>query len=99
MRGRLPLASAFPQASISDGTARDKAQITGPSISCASSCTASKSSGDFEQLHGFEVFRRRRGIAGFDDVHVQPRQLPGDHELLPAAADPGMNAGPPAFGE
>src|ERR1035438_7857744 len=39
-----------------------------------------------EQLHGFEVFRRRRRIAGFDDVHFQPRQLPGDHELLPAAS-------------
>jgi len=36
-------------------------------------------------LHGFETFRRRRGIAGFDDVHFQARQLAGDHELLPAA--------------
>ena len=38
-----------------------------------------------EQLHGLKVFRRRRRISGFDDVHFQPRQLPCDHELLPAA--------------
>ena len=73
MRGRLAFASAFPQASISGGTARDKAQITGPF--------------DFlrEQLHGLEIFGRRRRIARFDDIHFKTRQLPGDHELLPAA--------------
>ena len=73
MRGRLALARALPQASISSGTARERAQIVGPSISCA------------DQLDGLEIFGRRGGIAGLDDVDVQPRQLPGDHELLPAA--------------
>ena len=37
------------------------------------------------QLNGFEIFGRRAGITGFDHVDVQPRQLPGDHELLAAA--------------
>src|SRR6516162_8699465 len=46
MRGLLALASALPQASMSSGTARDKPQITGPSISWAIRLTASKSSGE-----------------------------------------------------
>ena len=46
MRGRLAFASALPQASMSRGTARDRAQIAGPVISRAISCTASKSSGE-----------------------------------------------------
>ena len=46
MRGRAALASALPQDSMSAGTARDSAQIIGPSISCAIFRTASKSSGD-----------------------------------------------------
>src|SRR5271165_5676293 len=46
MRGRAALASALPQDSMSAGTARDRAQIVGPLISCAIFRTASKSSGD-----------------------------------------------------
>ena len=73
MRGRGALASALPQASISLATARDSAQMAGPSISRAISCD------------GFEVLRRRVRIAGFDDVHVQLRQLPGDRDFLAAS--------------
>jgi hypothetical protein len=35
--------------------------------------------------NGLEVFRRRRRITGFDDVHIQPGQLPGDGEFLAAS--------------
>ena len=73
MRGRLASASALPHASISLATARDKAQTVQP-IDLAR-----------EQPNGLEVFRRRRRITGLDDVHIQPRQLPGDGEFLPAS--------------
>ena len=73
MRGRRALASALPQASISTATARDKRADSGAF--------------DFprDQLHGLEIFGRRAGIAGFDDVHVQQRQLSRDGEFFPAA--------------
>ncbi len=38
-----------------------------------------------DALDGLEIFGRRGGIAGLDHVHVQPRQLRGDRELLPAS--------------
>ncbi len=38
-----------------------------------------------DELHGLEVLRRRGRIARLDDVDVQPRQLPGDGQLLPAS--------------
>ena len=47
--------------------------MVGPWISCA------------DELDGLEIFGRGVGIAGLDDVDVQLRQLPGDHELLAAA--------------
>ena len=46
MRVRLPLARALPQDSMSAATARDRAQMVGPSISWAMRLTASKSSGE-----------------------------------------------------
>ena len=58
---------------MSSETARERAQMAGPVDLLA------------DQLHGLEVFGRRVGIAGLDDVHAQLRQLPGDHELLAAA--------------
>src|ERR1039458_9003965 len=45
MRGRAALASALPQDSMSAATARDSAQMAGPTISCALFRTASKSYG------------------------------------------------------
>ena len=54
------------------GTARDSAQIVGPSHFARDQGTASKSSG--------EEF----GIPGFDHIHAQARQLPGKRELLSA---------------
>ncbi len=73
MRGRLALARALPQASMSRGHGARKG-ADGGSLDLAA-----------DQLHRLEVFGRGSGIARLDDVHVQLRQLPGDHEFLAAA--------------
>ena len=38
-----------------------------------------------DQPNSLEIFGRRRGIAGLDDVDLEPRQLPGDGQLLAAS--------------
>ena len=38
-----------------------------------------------DALDRLEIFRRRVGIPGLDDVHVQQRQLPGDDDLVAAS--------------